>query len=110
MDARKQQLIEHFITKCSMAIEEAKNKADMNVCLQDKMRIGNVKFSFIKKDGTIRQAHGTLRQDVMPEIKGNGRPLSFELQLYFDLDKQCFRSFKKQNLIDIHDLDIRDYR
>lgn len=109
MDERKQQLIEHFITKCSMAIEEAKKKADMNVILQDRMRTNDVKFSFIKKDGTIREAHGTLREDVLPEIKGTGRPLSFELQLYFDLDKQCFRSFKKHNLIDIHD-DIRDYR
>ena len=30
MDDRRMQLIEHFTTRCSMAIEEAKKKADIN--------------------------------------------------------------------------------
>lgn len=35
MDARRKQLIEHFMKTCSMAIEEAKKVADMNCKLYD---------------------------------------------------------------------------
>lgn len=100
MDARRIQLMEHFITKCSMAIEEARSVADMNVKLYDALSEHDVRFRFKKVDGTIREAHGTMKADVIPEIKGTGRPLPFGLQLFFDLDKGSFRSFKKENLID----------
>lgn len=98
-------LIEHFINKCSMAIEEANRVAELNGKLEKKMRSEIVAFKFRKVDGTIRIARGTLRSDIMPEIKGTGRPLSFELQLFFDMDKQSFRSFKKSNLISIEKYD-----
>jgi hypothetical protein len=99
MEARKQQLIEHFITKCSMAIEEARNKADMNCNLQDELKKRDVRFKFLKKDGTIRVAYGTLHKDVIPPTLGTGRPLGFGLQLFFDLECMSYRSFKKENLI-----------
>lgn len=94
-------LIEHFITKCSMAIDAARQSASLNEQLVDKMQYNIVTFTFKKADGTIRVAKGTLRSDMLPEIKGTGRPLSFGLQLYYDVDKQSFRSFKKENLISI---------
>lgn len=99
MDARKQQLLEHFITKCSMAIEEAKQKADINCNLQDELNKRDVRFKFLKKDGTIRDAYGTLHKDVIPPTLGTGRPLGFGLQLFFDLECMSYRSFKKENLI-----------
>lgn len=92
-------LIEHFKTKCSMAIKEAERVADMNNKLVDNMRVRDVVFEFKKIDGTIRKAHGTLREEYLSEIKGSGRPLNFDLQLYYDLEKKSFRSFKKANLI-----------
>lgn len=92
-------LIEHFKTKCSMAIKEAEKIADMNNKLVDNMRVRDVVFEFKKIDGTIRKAHGTLMEEYLSEIKGNGRPLNFDLQLYYDLEKKSFRSFKKANLI-----------
>ena len=99
MDSRRKQLIEHFINKCSMAIEEAKKVAEMNCELYDALGEREVRFKFLKKDGTIREARGTMRQDVIPPITGTGRPLGFGLQLFFDLDCMSYRSFKKENLI-----------
>ena len=99
MDARRMQLIEHFIAKCSMAIEEANRMADMNCGLQDELSKRDVRFKFLKKDGTIRDAYGTMHKDVIPPTMGTGRPLGFGLQLFFDLECMSYRSFKKENLI-----------
>lgn len=99
MDARRKQLVEHFITKCSMAIEEAKKVADMNCELYDALSEREVRFKFLKKDGTIREARGTMKHGVIPPIMGTGRPLGFGLQLFYDLDCMSYRSFKKENLI-----------
>lgn len=99
MEEKRKALIEHFTEKCSMAIEEAQQVADMNQALCDAMLVREVKFYFKKVDGTIREARGTLRSEVMPEVKGTGRPTGIDLQVYFDLDKQSLRSFKKANLV-----------
>ena len=93
------QLIEHFANKCSMAIEKAQRVAEMNCELYDALCSHKVRFVFEKKDGTMRDAYGTMRYDITPPLIGTGRPLSFDLQLYFDLDKMAWRSFKKANLI-----------
>ena len=99
MKSDRIKLIEHFINKCSMAIEEAKKKADINCNLQDELNKRDVRFRFLKKDGTIRDAYGTLHKDVIPPTMGTGRPLGFGLQLFFDLECMSYRSFKKENLI-----------
>ena len=62
-----------------MAIEEAKKKADINCCLQDELSNRDVRFKFVKKDGTIRDAYETLHKDVIPPTLGTGRPLGFGL-------------------------------
>ena len=99
MNDRRMRLIEHLTTRCSIAIEEAKKKADMNCNLQDELNKRDVRFRFLKKNGTIRYAYGTLHKDVIPPTMGTGRPLGFELQLFFDLECMSYRSFKKENLI-----------
>ena len=99
MDDRRMQLIEHFTTRCSIAIEEAKRKADMNCNLQDELSKRDVRFKFLKKDGTIRDAYGTLHKDVIPPTMGTGRPLGFGLLFLFVLECMSYRSFKKENLI-----------
>ena len=99
MKSDRIKLIEHFINKCSMAIEEATKVAEMNQMLQEQLNKRNVRFYFKKTDGSIRSAYGTLASSEMPEIKGIGKPLNFDLQLYYDLEKKLFRSFKKSNLL-----------
>lgn len=60
-----------------------------------------VRFSFRKNDGTIRKAVGTLMKSMTPQTKGGGRPTPEHLQLYFDVEKKAWRSFNKNNLIEI---------
>lgn len=58
-----------------------------------------VEFYFIKKDGTTRQAFGTLQDDViLPLINSDSnRPANPDLVTYFDTVAQNFRSFRKEN-------------
>lgn len=93
-------LIEHFMTKCSMAIEEAEKIAEANHKLLQKLRTEScVEFKFQKIDGSIRTAKGTLKADILPEIKGSGRIIPIDQQVYYDLEKKTFRSYKKSKLI-----------
>ena len=62
------------------------------------MRTGIVQFFFMKVDGTIRQAFGTLDPHRLPETQGSGRRPADTVQVYFDTEKQEYRSFKKCNL------------
>jgi hypothetical protein len=70
--------------------------------LKDDLRQNHrVNFKFIKKDGTIREANGTLHEVILNEyVKGTykGR-VRHDIIKYFDLDKNCFRSFDGMNLI-----------
>ena len=63
------------------------------------MRIGIVRFYFQKVDGAIREAWGTLRTDLIPQLKGEDRRRNETVQSYFDTEKQEYRCFKKLNLI-----------
>lgn len=58
-----------------------------------------VEFYFVKKDGTTRQAFGTLQDDIIqPLIKdASRREPNPELVCYYDTVKQSFRSFRKEN-------------
>ena len=56
-----------------------------------------VTFSYWKKDGSIREAHGTLCMDLIPESQ---RPKGTKSSIvnraiinYYDLDRQAWRSF-----------------
>ena len=58
-----------------------------------------VEFYFVKKDGTTRQAFGTLQDDViLPLINSeSNRTPNPDLVTYYDTVKQQFRSFRKEN-------------
>ena len=58
-----------------------------------------VEFYFIKKDGTVRQAFGTLQDNViLPLIKdASNREPRPDVVTYFDTVAQQFRSFRKEN-------------
>jgi hypothetical protein len=67
-----------------------------------RMRTEVVSFSFLKKNGEIRKAKGTLRMDMCPTIEGGGRPTPNHLQLYFDVEKGSWRSFEKERFIEMY--------
>lgn len=68
--------------------------------LQKQMRTSIVEFRSRKVDGTLRQAFGTLMENVInPLIKGAGKKHSPTLVTYYDTQKAEFRCFKEENLI-----------
>lgn len=70
--------------------------------LKMKMEKSTVQFFYQKVSGEIRQAFGTLRDEIIVNyIKGTGRKPNENLFLYFDCEKKQFRSFKKFNIIKI---------
>ena len=66
--------------------------------LRSAMRTGVVEFYFTKTDGTLRQAFGTLRSDLIGETNGGERKHYDHLQTYWDTEKQEYRCFKLINL------------
>ena len=72
--------------------------------LRMKLRDGEVKFTFMKKDGSKRHARGTLKQSLIPEEhrSDDRRKQTSELVFnYFDLDKEDWRCFRKENFLEI---------
>jgi hypothetical protein len=67
---------------------------------------GIVEFEFIKKDGTVRSAKGTLEPSLLPPAKPAGdsevavpRKKNESVFVYYDLDKNAFRSFVKESFL-----------
>lgn len=61
-----------------------------------------VEFEYTKKDGTVRKAKGTTKSEVIPENmqpKGVERNYSEDNIRYFDIDKEGWRSFNKNNFV-----------
>lgn len=87
-----------------LGIEEF--KADEIMLLQSKMTEQAVKFQFKKKDGTIRDAIGTLKRALMKqedgtlwEPKGDGKPEPASVIRYFDIEKGMWRCFTVTDFI-----------
>lgn len=83
-------------------------KADEIMLLQEKMLEQAVKFQFRKKDGSVRDAVGTLKREKMIqedgsvwEPVGEVRPDVPTLVKYWDLTVQSWRSFNVFNLVSV---------
>lgn len=89
-----------FYRQTGITFSECLKKAWANIKLVIKMQSQTVRFYFQKVDGTIREAWGTLVEEVIADkIKGNNRKPNNTVQAYFDTEKQEFRCFKKFNLV-----------
>ena len=77
----------------SLLIEEAKRQ----------MREGTCHFLYVKKDGSVREAFGTLNAALCDKhINGRGQsPEIWGCSCYFDIEKGQFRSFRWANIIDV---------
>lgn len=87
-----------FVKSNGFTLSEALVQAWRNIKLRFKMYDGVVKFTFIKKDGSLREAEGTLCERMMPTI-GGSRKSNNTVQVYFDCEKNEFRCFKLTNLL-----------
>lgn len=88
----------------SLGLEEF--KADEVMLLESKMLETAVRFQFVKKDGTMREAVGTLKREKMVQADGSiwepvgeARPEVPTLVKYWDLTVQGWRSFNVFNLV-----------
>lgn len=68
------------------------------------LKEGIVEFEFIKKDGTVRSAKGTLDPAQLPPAKpvdGEAAPRkkNENVFVYYDLEKNAFRSFVKASFL-----------
>jgi hypothetical protein len=89
-----------FFKMTGARFSECLQRAWRNYRLVKLMLTGIVKFYYQKVDGTIREAWGTLCN--VPETAGeNNRKKNDFVRVYFDTEKQEWRSFKKFNLVSI---------
>lgn len=79
-------------TSKGMALEAMKKRM---------MRGEVVRFAYMKKDGTVRTAVGTLQpQAVAANVKGTGIPKRFYgMFAYLDLEKMDWRGFREERFI-----------
>lgn len=90
-----------FVRKNGYSMSEALKCAWANIKLRSMLNKKVVEFFFKKIDGTLRQAFGTLKENLIGEVKGTGRKPNDNLQVYWDTEKEEYRCFKKCNLVRI---------
>ena len=61
---------------------------------------GIVHFYFMKRDGSIREAFGTISSNIVPATNGESRHYA-DTQVYFDTEKQEWRCFKTFNILKV---------
>lgn len=88
-----------FVKRNGFTMSEALKCAWANMKLKSAMKQRIVKFYFKKVDGSIREAYGTLKENLIPATSGDNRKKNDTIQVYFDTEKQEYRCFKKANLI-----------
>lgn len=91
-----------FVKRNGFTMSEALKAAWANMKLKAAMKNRIVKFYFQKVDGSIREAYGTLKDNLIPAIAGtDNRKRNDTVQVFYDTEKQEWRCFKKANLISI---------
>lgn len=89
-----------FIKEHNYTKGEALKTAWLNFRLKAALKIAVVVFAYRKKDGTTRKAIGTLLYPHSEKPQGESKA-SNKVQIYFDIEKQAWRSFNKWNLLSI---------
>lgn len=93
-----------FVNNFNMDINDAVRKGIMLEQLRNRMVNGElVKFKYMKVDGSIRNAIGTLHADVVAaNTKANGSYRKPQGTFcYIDLENFGWRSFREERLIEI---------
>lgn len=90
-----------FVKRNGLTMREALKCAWANMKLKAAMKQRIVKFYFKKVDGSVREAYGTLKENLIPATSGESRKKNDTIQVYYDTEKQSWRSYKRANLISI---------
>lgn len=92
-----------FVRKNGYTMAKALRCAWANFKLRTAMATHIVKFYFQKVDGTIREAYGTLKEELLPATTGSdNRKKNDTVQTYYDTEKGEWRCYKKANLISVN--------
>ena len=93
-----------------MEYRQAMRKAHLTKKLLKALGEGKVMFTYRKKDCSLRTAHGTLRHGICCEYdayrytshvsEDEEKEWPYSHFAYWDLDRQCFRSFRAEDLED----------
>ena len=78
------------------------NNQEMVKELKNELRKREVRFKYQKKDGSTRDAIGTLNSKIYGkenEPTGNGKVVPENQVRYYDLNSEGWRSFLSENLI-----------
>ncbi len=81
--------------------------------LREKLQQGKTNFVFKKKDGSRREAVGTLSFDIIPvedtQFKSEEqREERTDQVTYYDLEKMAWRCCKTENILSIEDEEVCD--
>ena len=90
-----------LVKRNGFTMSEALKCAWANMKLKAAMKQRIVKFYFKKVDGSVREAYGTLKENLIPATSGDNRKKNDTVQVYFDTERQEYRCFKKANLLNI---------
>lgn len=88
-----------FVRLNGFNLSDALKCAWANEKLRTAMSYGITAFRFIKVDGSIRQAYGTLKSELVPATSEENRKHNPTVQVYYDTEKGAWRCFKKANLL-----------
>ena len=76
--------------------------------LRSSLQEGETHFTFIKKDGTLRQAVGTLNLNLVPDAdkqfknEEGAKEERTDQTSYYDLEKNAWRCCKYINVVEIN--------
>lgn len=91
-----------MVKRNGYSISEALHVAWLNFKLTTAMAGRVCKFYFQKVDGTLREAYGTLKSGIVPDIADtDNRKRNDTVQVYFDTEKNEWRCYKRANLLQI---------
>ena len=96
-----------LITEEGMERKRAFAQAKKALHLLEKLGMGEARFEYLKANGELRKARGTLCRGISSELDNyefkNDKPdverTEYGIIVYFDLDKEAFRSLHIKNLI-----------
>lgn len=71
--------------------------------LNEMLHKGKVRFQYVKKDGSIRTAVGTLKSDLITTKSkgGENNVKQAGYTVYFDVEKDAFRCFADGRLVGV---------
>ena len=91
----------NIVMNGSDTITAISKAAELETMKKRMMRGEVVRFAYMKKDGTVRVAVGTLHpQAVAANVKGTGIPKKFYgMFVYLDLEKMAWRGFLENRFV-----------